>query len=226
MTVGPSSPSRPGAAAVQSLRPGNADFPVPSFVLNGPPTPIVFYFKSLAISCSDKTGHRSCNGGFPNEMVISSGDLVRLRFASRDLSMSDPVYAVDLIHDRPIEGFASFEDGPHHFKCEFDEDADEYSDVYCLSPISVATLQLVLDRWQIWLRWNAAFRANETSLDTHPALPNERARYNELNEAIDQALKGSETTASWARAKFLPDETAEWTRVTSRRVTDARRECR
>jgi hypothetical protein len=129
--------------------------------------------------------------------------------------MSDPIYTVGLFHDRPIEGFANFEGGPHHFECEFDYDADEYSDVYFLTPISAATLQLVVERWQIWLRWNAAFRAGEASRDTHPALPNERARYNELKEAVDQALKGSETTASRARAKFLPGETVEWTRVTS-----------
>src|SRR5579863_2362436 len=114
--------------------------------------------------------------------------------------MSDTVYVVDLFHDRPIEGFANFEGSPHHFRCEFDHDADEYSDVYCLTPISAATLQLVVERWQIWLRWNAAFRAGETSLDTHPALPNENARYDELKKAVCQALKDSETAVYRARA--------------------------
>jgi hypothetical protein len=129
--------------------------------------------------------------------------------------MSDLIYTVDLFHDRPIEGFANFEGGSYHFRCEFDDEADEYSDVYCLTPISAATLRLVMERWQIWLRWNAAFRAGEMSLDTHPTLPNERARYNELTEAVGQALKNSKATASRAYAKFLPNEAVEWTRATS-----------
>lgn len=130
--------------------------------------------------------------------------------------MSEPIYTIDEIHDRrPIEGFANFEGSPHHFRCEFDDDADDYSDVHRLTPISAATLQLVLERRQIWLRWNATFRAGETSLDTPPALPNERVRFNDLNETISQALKDFQTTAFRARAKFLPNETVEWTRVTS-----------
>lgn len=84
--------------------------------------------------------------------------------------MSDPIYTVDFFHDRPIEGFANFEGDPHHFKCEFDHDADEYSDVYCLTPISAATLRLVLERWQIWLRWNAAFWAGETLIGYTPSI--------------------------------------------------------
>jgi hypothetical protein len=62
--------------------------------------------------------------------------------------MSEPTYALDAFHDRPIEGFANFEGGAHHFKCEFDDREDKYSDVYRLTPISAATLRLVRPgRW-------------------------------------------------------------------------------
>jgi hypothetical protein len=70
--------------------------------------------------------------------------------------MREPIHTVDLLQDsRPIEGIANFEGNPHHFQCEFDNDADEYCDVYSLTPISTATLRLAIEKWQIWLRWSA-----------------------------------------------------------------------
>ena len=62
------------------------------------------------------------------------------------------VHAVQDYYDGPIEGFAEFEDAPHHFKCQFDDDADKYSGVYYLTPISADTLHLVIEnsisRWR------------------------------------------------------------------------------
>jgi hypothetical protein len=125
---------------------------------------------------------------------------------------SQTIHAVYDFRDRPIEGFADFEGVPHHFKCEFNDEG-EYSDVYCLTPISADMLRLVVERQRIFDRWSTAFHAGQTTLDTHPALPNERARYDELDEAVSQALKGFTATASKARAKFLPDGTVEWDRL-------------
>jgi hypothetical protein len=127
--------------------------------------------------------------------------------------MNEPIYAIDLFYDRPIEGIASFEGNPHHFRCEFDGDADEYGDVYCLTPVSAPTLTLVIEKQQIWLRWKSAFRAGRVSLDTHPALPEDRLRYNELHSAIDRAIKDVQIPGLRARAKFLPDGTVEWTKI-------------
>jgi hypothetical protein len=129
--------------------------------------------------------------------------------------MSEPIYTVDLFYDRPIEGIANFKGDPHHFKCEFDDDADEYGGVYRLTPISAETLRLAIERWEIWLEWIAAFRAGEASLDTHPALSRDLVRYNELQEAVGQAIKDARIGSLRARAQFLPDETVEWTKVTS-----------
>jgi hypothetical protein len=45
-------------------------------------------------------------------------------------------------------------------------------------------LPLIEERQAIFLRWKRAFRAQNTTLDTHPALPEERARYEELSKTI------------------------------------------
>ena len=120
------------------------------------------------------------------------------------------IHAINLFHDCPREGFADFDGAPHHFECQFDETADEYSDAYCLTPISTETLFLVIERQKIFDRWNTAFHTGQTALDTHPALPSESARYSELDEAISKALKNSTTAPYQARATFFPNGTVEW----------------
>lgn len=135
--------------------------------------------------------------------------------------MNDLIYTIENIHDGlPIAGAANFEGHPHYFECEFDADADEFID-YRLTPLTAATLRLVLEKWQIWLRWEAAMRAGQTPLETHPALPTERLRYDELQEAIARAIREARNDSLLARAQFLSDDKVEWSKVTSLRSQES-----
>jgi hypothetical protein len=127
--------------------------------------------------------------------------------------MNEPIHTVDLFHDHPIEGIANFEGSPHHFQCEFDREADEYGDEYCLTPISASTLNSATEKWQTWLRWKSAFKACRASLDTHPALPDDRGRYEQLQSEISKAINDRRSQSFRARAQFLAGETVEWTKI-------------
>ena len=128
--------------------------------------------------------------------------------------MKEVVDTIWAYHDQPRMGVAHFDGGPHYYEREFDDAADEYSDVYSLIPISEPTFGLVMERWQIWLRWKAAFDASETTIETHPALPHERARYDELDQVIRQEIAANRPMAVPARAAFeRKGDRVEWTRL-------------
>jgi len=130
-----------------------------------------------------------------------------------DIVMSarfEPVFTVREYHDWPRRGTANFRGTPHSFACIFDEQQDEYSNLYRLKPIDVNTLQLALEQWDIWLRWQAAFQRGEVGLESHPALPAERNRYEQLKRVLAPALEVPEDAALKAIGKFQSDMEVSW----------------
>jgi len=61
---------------------------------------------------------------------------------------------------------------------------------------------LVLEDWEIWLRWNSAFRRGEVSVETHPALPEDREKHEALKIAIEDRLRVDCAQAKYMKARF------------------------
>ena len=95
------------------------------------------------------------------------------------------VYTITDWYDGERAGVADFDGRPHYYECLFDESIG-YTSTYLLHPIDPETFRLALEDWEIWERWDAARKEGKVGLETHPALPEDRARHNEI-EAI---LKG------------------------------------
>ena len=105
------------------------------------------------------------------------------------------VFTVTDFFDGPLEGIANFQGMPHAFRRMFDYQRDEYSDIYQLKPIDADTLRLALEQWGIWLRWQTAFHRGEVGQESHPALPAERDRYDQLKRILAPALEVPEDSA-------------------------------
>ncbi len=90
----------------------------------------------------------------------------------------DKVHTVTDYYDGARAGVADFNGQPHYYECQFDEAKDDWSDVFLLKPIDSETFRLALEDWDIWERWNAAYEDGRVSLDTHPALPEDREKHN------------------------------------------------
>ena len=105
------------------------------------------------------------------------------------MSSPDRVLTVQDYYDGPCLGITELSGVPHIYEREFDRDADEFNDTYFLSPIANDLLVLVLEDWEIWLRWEAQFKAGKADQDTHPALPEDRSRHNQLVTLIGDRLK-------------------------------------
>src|SRR5687767_11405029 len=89
----------------------------------------------------------------------------------------EPVHTVTGYYDGPAEGVAEC-GGVPHFYCRVSEDGTD--DVFDLFPIDSESLALALEAWQIWQRFDRAYRMGAIAKDVSEAewgaLPDERAR--------------------------------------------------
>jgi hypothetical protein len=131
-------------------------------------------------------------------------------------SECDVLHTVTDVYDGPRKGVTSFDGRPYVYESEWDDSADEYAPTYRLSPISAEVLALALEDWEIWLRWQSACREGKTGMETHPALPQDRGRHDQLQEILKEQLVIDETCFVRAKADFrrLPSGLAvKWSLV-------------
>jgi hypothetical protein len=104
--------------------------------------------------------------------------------------------------DEPRSGVADYNSMPHWFECLFDEDRDEYSHVYWLTPLDDSLFELLKERNSIFLRWRDAFGRGEVDRSTHPALPSEAERSRELESEIRQGIASRANQRFKVRGRF------------------------
>ena len=129
----------------------------------------------------------------------------------------EAVYTMTTFYDGPRGGVADFEGRPHAYASLFDESVG-YSDTFLLMPIDDELFRFALEDWAIWLRWDEAFRAGKTPQETHPALPSDRQRHEELERLIGGRLDPRPELSYRARAEFRPGSPGfglqvRWTRI-------------
>jgi hypothetical protein len=61
---------------------------------------------------------------------------------------------------------------------------------------------LALEDWEIYKRWETARMNGQATIDTHPALPEDRLRHNELQAHLAPHLAIDPQTALGAKAEF------------------------
>jgi hypothetical protein len=129
----------------------------------------------------------------------------------------ETVHTVHDFWDGPRSGVADFHGKPHAYCATFDREADDYSEIYELSPISSDQLEAVTEAWQMWLRWSEAFAANSLEPDDHhPRLAIDRNRYEELHPLVEQALAIDPRNAVRAIPTFRLDPSMRKRRLRSR----------
>jgi hypothetical protein len=105
-------------------------------------------------------------------------------------------------YDGPRLGIADVDGAPHIYEAEFDHSSDEYGDTYFVSPVDETLLALVLEDWEIWLRWDSAFKRGAVSVKSHPSLPQDRERHEALKIAIGDRLRVDRAHAEHLKARF------------------------
>ena len=123
--------------------------------------------------------------------------------------MPERVHTVDDYYDGPLTGIADFDGKPHRYTREFDEAADAHTDIFRLVAVSEPIFKLSIEKAHIFDRWREAYQGGTTSIEAHPALPLERARYSELQKAIDTYFANAEADIFRAKGRFIlvrPDQ--------------------
>jgi hypothetical protein len=114
----------------------------------------------------------------------------------------EEVFTVTDYYDGPRLGIANYLGTPHFFDCVFSDEKQDYSNLYRLTLVTDQAFQLALEDWAIWTRWERAFKGGQTSLKTHPALPEDSARHEEIVSLVSDQLKTDPTHCIVRSAKF------------------------
>lgn len=114
----------------------------------------------------------------------------------------EPIHTTHHYYDGPREGLTEFQGLHHVYSCPWDESADDYSREFWLQPADDQQVRLILESWAIWLRWLAASSRGEATIETHPALPEDRARHNELQPFLKHIFQIDEARALRAVPTF------------------------
>jgi hypothetical protein len=121
------------------------------------------------------------------------------------------VYTETDFWDGPRKGIANFSGEPHLYESQFDEsEENNWRDTFLLMPIDPETFEFAVEEWQIWRRWETAFYSGQTPKETHPALPEDRARYEEIAPLLERQLKVDSARAVRATAEFRRREDPTW----------------
>ena len=114
----------------------------------------------------------------------------------------DIVHTITDWYDGARASVAELNGKPHYYETCWDEATDDWLDAYLLQPIDEETFRLALEDWQIWLRWKAAFDAGRATIENHPALPEDRARHDELSKVLAERLRISPEGHVKAKGEF------------------------
>ncbi|MDQ2799126.1 MAG: hypothetical protein M3Y13_05725 [Armatimonadota bacterium] len=109
------------------------------------------------------------------------------------MEKSEIVYTVFNYWDGPRAGVADFHGSPHFFQCIFDEVADEWSNVFRLSPVAKNTVSLTKNEWQEWYWWKHDFGQGKAEVEARPDV---YARYSPIDGMLFQAFATDTVTAS------------------------------
>lgn len=120
------------------------------------------------------------------------------------------VHTMTDYYDGPREGVADFEGAPHVYASEWSDRDDDWADTFLLSPITSDLFRLAMEDWEIWRRWESAFHEGRATRETHPALPEDRARHDELRRLLADQLSVDTQNAVRARAQFRRRTDSTW----------------
>lgn len=155
-----------------------------------------------------------------NACDLFDRDDYKLESARHGAEMAfETVHTITDWYDGPRRGVALVNGRPHFFEsCWNDVDSEEEA-LYFLTPISDELLAAAIEDWDIWKRWSSAHKSGNASMETHPALPLDRARHKQLDAFLKTHLVTDEHCKLSAFAKFrynaetAPNMEVEWTIV-------------
>lgn len=112
--------------------------------------------------------------------------------------------------DQPRSGIAEYQQIPHRFSCEFDDERDDFPEPYLLRPISAEALRLECEAAEIDLGHPLSPELPQVLPDPIPRFPTAKPRYDEIIAALadDRDLSSNHLVRATAefRRRVAPDD--------------------
>jgi hypothetical protein len=121
----------------------------------------------------------------------------------------DVVHHISNYYDVPLQGVADVNGVPHVFFLHDehyrrvsedtrapDSDGDDWEIdlTYALHTVPARLMESLLEKNEIFERWHRAYRQDIRLMDAHPALPEDRSRYQALEAEVKPALEALQKT--------------------------------
>lgn len=119
------------------------------------------------------------------------------------MSDYEAVYTITDWYDGARSGVADLNGEPHYYENHWNEGEELWCEIYLLQPLDAETFALAIEDWGIWVRWERAFKEGNATQESHPALPEDRERHNELEKILGERLVVSPETSVKATAEFI-----------------------
>ena len=106
--------------------------------------------------------------------------------------------------DGPRSGIGDVNGVPHRYVSLFDEEKDEYSDIFVIWPVDMQELELEIEQWLIFVEWNALFESGRADLESHPGHGGRNARWDEIEALLKPRRTDVPADAKRAVAQYCP----------------------
>jgi len=116
----------------------------------------------------------------------------------------EPVLAIVDYWDSPRTGIALFKGTKCYFDCIFDEQADEYSQFFKLTPLSPEALAVGMSQWETFVKWRALFDRGQATMEMHPKTSNTKLEYEEGQKQFQELIASTANEAFQAKGDFVP----------------------
>jgi hypothetical protein len=113
------------------------------------------------------------------------------------------VHTISDWYDGARAGIADLNGKPHYYENQWLENKQFWSEFFLLRPLDAETFALAMEDWEMWLRWEKAFKEGKTTQETHPVLPEERHRHEKLKSILAERLVVISETSIRATAEFV-----------------------
>jgi hypothetical protein len=91
-----------------------------------------------------------------------------------------------------------------------DSQPDDDTEFFLLVTLDPDTFRLALEDWEIWRRWETAFYCGAATQATHPALPADRERHEEITRSLQGRLCVDPQSATRAKGDFRRRNDPGW----------------
>jgi len=114
----------------------------------------------------------------------------------------DILYLVTDFCELPRRGVADYQGEPHYFISLFDDDSNDWSDIYILYKIDERSFDLTLLAWAIERRF-CVYKADEDiSFNRIGALPEEKNRHSSIINLIESKINVNPSAVKYAYGQF------------------------